>query len=50
MDKSWMKLPRTSVGYEKGVNQFLDFAFEHASFDGKITCPLQKVQASFSSI
>ncbi|KAI9112900.1 hypothetical protein K1719_016014 [Acacia pycnantha] len=36
MDKSWIKLPRSSPLYLAGLNTFLDFAFSHASINGKI--------------
>ncbi|KAI9095433.1 hypothetical protein K1719_026467 [Acacia pycnantha] len=31
MDKSWIKLPRSSPVYLAGLNTFLDFAFSDAS-------------------
>ncbi|KAI9116912.1 hypothetical protein K1719_011911 [Acacia pycnantha] len=36
MDKSWIKMPRSSPVYLAGLNTFLDFAFSHASINGKI--------------
>ncbi|KAI9110526.1 hypothetical protein K1719_018392 [Acacia pycnantha] len=39
MDKSWIKLPRSSPVYLAGLNTFLDFAFSHASINGKIPFP-----------
>ncbi|KAI9107259.1 hypothetical protein K1719_021647 [Acacia pycnantha] len=39
MDKSWIKLPRSSPAYLAGLNTFLDFAFSHACINGKIVCP-----------
>ncbi|KAI9090224.1 hypothetical protein K1719_028770 [Acacia pycnantha] len=36
MDKSWIKLPRSSPVYLAGLNTFLDFTFSHASINGKI--------------
>ncbi|KAI9091658.1 hypothetical protein K1719_028101 [Acacia pycnantha] len=39
MDKSWIKMPRSSPVYLAGLNTFLDFAFSHASINGKIPFP-----------
>ncbi|KAK7349692.1 hypothetical protein VNO77_07266 [Canavalia gladiata] len=39
MDKSWIRMPRNSPGYEEGVKEFIKFAFEHSAIDGKILCP-----------
>ncbi|KAI9087132.1 hypothetical protein K1719_030896 [Acacia pycnantha] len=36
MDKSWIKLPCSSPVYLAGLDTFLDFAFSHASINGKI--------------
>lgn len=42
MDRRWMKQPRTSDVYDAGANEFLDFAFQNASVEGKISCPCKK--------
>ena len=43
MDKSWMKLTnRRSQQYLDGVQQFLNFASNHAHPDGTISCPCKK--------
>ncbi|KAL3839245.1 hypothetical protein ACJIZ3_023836 [Penstemon smallii] len=42
MDRSWMKQSRASYVYDEGVNKFLDFAFNNASFEEKISCPCKK--------
>ncbi|KAI9111224.1 hypothetical protein K1719_017835 [Acacia pycnantha] len=39
MDKSWIKMPRSSPVYLAGLNTFLDFTFSHASINGKIPFP-----------
>ncbi|KAI9127416.1 hypothetical protein K1719_001975 [Acacia pycnantha] len=39
MDKSWIKMPRSSPVYLAGLNTFLDFAFSHARINGKIPFP-----------
>jgi hypothetical protein len=42
MDKSWMKLPRSSREYIRGVMEFVKFAREHESRKGVIVCPCKK--------
>jgi hypothetical protein len=42
MDKSWMKLPRSSREYIRGVMEFVKFAREHESRKGIIVCPCKK--------
>ena len=42
MDKSWIKLPHNSPAYLVGLNNFLDFAYSHASCNGKIVCPCRR--------
>ncbi|KAH0715001.1 hypothetical protein KY284_007906 [Solanum tuberosum] len=42
IDKSWMNLPRSTNEYERGVNVFLDKAFERASQGNEIVCPCRK--------
>ncbi|XP_019230042.1 PREDICTED: uncharacterized protein LOC109211006 [Nicotiana attenuata] len=42
VDKSWMHLLRWTDEYIRGVNDFLDKAFERASQGNKILCPCQK--------
>ncbi|GFP88985.1 hypothetical protein PHJA_001042200 [Phtheirospermum japonicum] len=41
MDKTWMKLPRNSKGYMRGLRIFLNFAFsqENTGVEGMILCP-----------
>ncbi|XP_019238267.1 PREDICTED: uncharacterized protein LOC109218359 [Nicotiana attenuata] len=42
-DKSWISKPRNTPEYADGLRQFLDFAFEHGSVDGRvIKCPCPK--------
>ncbi|XP_039133312.1 uncharacterized protein LOC120270384 [Dioscorea cayenensis subsp. rotundata] len=42
MDKSWMHKSRLSNEYAKGVESFLDFAFDKSSEDNMIVCPCVK--------
>lgn len=43
MDKSWMKVKnRLDPAYEKGVKEFLDFAFTHKEPHSKFPCPCIK--------
>jgi hypothetical protein len=42
MDKSWMKLPRSSREYIRGVMEFVKFAREHESRKDVIVCPCKK--------
>ncbi|XP_062167920.1 uncharacterized protein LOC133874074 [Alnus glutinosa] len=42
MDKSWMKLPRSSREYIRGVLVFVKFACEHLNRKGVIVCPCKK--------
>ena len=43
MDKSWMKITnRRSQEYLNGIQQFLNFASNHAHPDGTISCPCRK--------
>ncbi|XP_020111543.1 uncharacterized protein LOC109726394 isoform X2 [Ananas comosus] len=42
MDKSWIRKSRLSKEYFDGVNDFLNFAFERSSQDGKILCPCSR--------
>ncbi|KAG8363818.1 hypothetical protein BUALT_Bualt19G0061800 [Buddleja alternifolia] len=39
MDKSWMRKPRSTKDYERGLNEVLDMAFGHVCLNGKIHCP-----------
>lgn len=48
MDKSWIKKSRWTYEYYKGANDFVDFAFENASEDGRISCPCMKCTNSYS--
>lgn len=42
IDKSWMNLRRETDEYIRGVNDFLDFAFERAAQGKEIMCPCKK--------
>lgn len=42
MDKSWMKLPRASATYIRGVYGFLNYAFSNGSQGNKVLCPCKK--------
>ncbi|KAG8380558.1 hypothetical protein BUALT_Bualt06G0028100 [Buddleja alternifolia] len=42
MDKSWMRKPRSTKEYERGLNQFLDTTFDRVSLSGKIYCPCKR--------
>ena len=39
MDKSWMNLPQDYEEYKRGLETFLDFAFQNESHNEKILCP-----------
>ena len=40
IDKSWMKKPRVSSEYDKGVLELLDFVFGNAPGKSMLPCPL----------
>ena len=43
MDRSWMKITNRRLRkYLNGVQQFLNFASNHAHPDGMISCPSRK--------
>jgi len=42
MDKSWIKLPRSSREYIRGVIAFVKFAREHSNRKWVIVCPCKK--------
>ncbi|GJN35321.1 hypothetical protein PR202_gb24076 [Eleusine coracana subsp. coracana] len=46
MDKRWMKLPRQSEEYRKGVDMFLEFTFSNSAKGNKILCPCKICQNS----
>jgi len=42
MDRSWINLSRISDDYERGVEEFIEFAQRHdgsAKYRGKMRCP-----------
>jgi len=39
MDKSWIRMPRTTKEYLVGLNQFLEFAFKNGAIEDRIKCP-----------
>ena len=39
MDKSWINLPRNTIQYVKGLEEFLDFAIANRSVEGRIKFP-----------
>jgi len=39
MDKSWIMKPQTSAAYEKGIVEFINFAFKDAVENGEVICP-----------
>ena len=39
MDISWITLPSITDEYQSGLNEFLDFAFQHVSGANTIICP-----------
>ena len=42
MDKSWMRVDRTTSLYAKGVESFMKFAIENANDTNLIRCPCTK--------
>ena len=42
MDKSWLTAPRSTVKFEEGVNNFIDFATERAGMRQSFLCPCKK--------
>ncbi|XP_020081003.1 uncharacterized protein LOC109704650 isoform X2 [Ananas comosus] len=42
MDKSWISKPRNDNAYIDGVRNFIKFAMEKSSINGKILCPCRK--------
>ena len=42
MDKSWINKPRSSGDYFERVQNFIKFAIEKGSMNGKIFCPCRK--------
>ncbi|XP_075089615.1 uncharacterized protein LOC107786374 isoform X4 [Nicotiana tabacum] len=48
MDKTWMRCTdKLSNVYLKGVDDFLQFAFEHTELEGEIPCPCKKCNNVF---
>lgn len=39
MDTSWMSLPRFTIQYKKGLDDFLDHIFDNEGKNGQISCP-----------
>ena len=39
MDRLWMKKPRTSLEYQRGVDEFLEHAAQNAGVGNHIYCP-----------
>ncbi|WVZ63949.1 hypothetical protein U9M48_013539 [Paspalum notatum var. saurae] len=39
MDKGWMRAPRWSVEYDKGLSSFIEFAFTTSADKNRILCP-----------
>jgi hypothetical protein len=39
MDTSWMSLPRFTIEYKKGLDDFLDHIFYNEGKNGQISCP-----------
>lgn len=42
MNRSWIGMPRNTLEYLVGLNQFLDFAFTNGVVGDKIKCPCPK--------
>ncbi|XP_019051849.1 PREDICTED: uncharacterized protein LOC104589233 isoform X2 [Nelumbo nucifera] len=42
MDKSWICLPRDDPNYIQGVKSFIEFAYAHGPYMGRIYCPCKK--------
>ncbi|CAI8588911.1 unnamed protein product [Vicia faba] len=39
MDKSWIIKPQSSIAYQKGIQEFIDFAFKGAKENDVVICP-----------
>ncbi|KAK1357021.1 hypothetical protein POM88_050277 [Heracleum sosnowskyi] len=48
MDRSWMRADRRTKEYQRGVEEFLMYAFEHGFDENKINCPCVKCAHSKS--
>ncbi|CAI8610256.1 unnamed protein product [Vicia faba] len=42
MDKSWIIKPQSSIAYQKGIQEFIDFAFKGAKENDVVICPCKR--------
>ncbi|CAI8590840.1 unnamed protein product [Vicia faba] len=42
MDKSWIIKPQSSIAYQKGIREFIDFAFKGAKENDVVICPCKR--------
>ncbi|CAL5203970.1 unnamed protein product [Lathyrus oleraceus] len=42
MDKSWITKPQSSIAYQQGIKEFIDFAFKGAKENDVVICPCKR--------
>ncbi|CAI8609127.1 unnamed protein product [Vicia faba] len=42
MDKSWITKPLSSITYQQGIKEFIDFAFKGAKENDVVICPCKR--------
>ncbi|KAL6144430.1 hypothetical protein ACLB2K_055123 [Fragaria x ananassa] len=50
MDKELIFLDKNTAEYETGLNAFVNYALEHASFDGTIKCPCKRCHNGYNRL
>lgn len=42
MNKSWITKPQSSIAYQQGIKEFIDFAFKGAKENDVVICPCKR--------
>ncbi|XP_062028692.1 uncharacterized protein LOC133744613 [Rosa rugosa] len=50
MDKEWIFLDKHTDEYNAGLDAFLNYALEHASFEGTIKCPCKRCHNGYNRL
>ncbi|XP_024199808.1 uncharacterized protein LOC112203009 [Rosa chinensis] len=50
MDKEWIFLDKHTDEYNAGLHAFLNYALEHASFEGTIKCPCKRCHNGYNRL
>ncbi|XP_004292210.1 PREDICTED: uncharacterized protein LOC101300028 [Fragaria vesca subsp. vesca] len=50
MDKEWIFLDKNTAEYEAGLNAFVNYALEHASFESTIKCPCKRCHNGYNRL